>query len=290
MKPELPALENVPHESMLTYAVLCGQQARKNDPLALGALITDMAVRGYLCIGESAPNGLGLVLPETPDSDLFEEEAVFMAALQKDCTISDTGYIALDTITKNKAFITDMRVLWRRVVMMHHTNYNQDRPLYNVDPTGLTKWQRFRRTWGWILAVGSVYAEPGWQGHVAGLSEVQKGYEAPELLGYTKEGHRLRHHIVAIRRQMLQLTKTGASDISAIAAYEKALPFAFLFDDTLSKDWPIFLSQAYTEYPAWLQTGQPAKDIPTRQSHIAALISKVGTLCFPANKRRARLE
>lgn len=279
-------IDDTRRESMLTYAVLCGQQARRDDPFALGALLTDMTVRGHARIGEYAPSELGLLVPATPTNNLLKEEAEFVRLLQQDCDPDRSGYIALSAMTKDTAFGSDMQTLWKRVVMMHHANYNQVRPLYNADPTRLMKWQRFRRTWGWVLAAGSAYAEPGMQGGIAGLAEVQKGQEEPDFLGKTAAGRALHHKIIALRGRMFQIAHSDKPPANTITDYEKALPFAFLFNDVLSEKWPIFLSQHYDDYPAWLQPAQPAGDKVSRQAHIASMVSSMGNLCFPARRQK----
>lgn len=243
-------LEDIPRESMLTYAVLFGQQERKRDPYALGAQIADMAVRGNVSIGEIAYNNPDLTLRLTHHNNMLEEEALFMTSLQRHCAPDTAGHIMLSSVASSKAVAGDVKTLWKRVVMMHHTNYNQDSPLYSADPTRLIKWQQSRRTLGWILAVGSVYANPGWEGRLGGIAEVQKGYEEPEFIGYTAAGRALCKKVEHLREHMLRIARTGKPDPRHTNEYERVLPFALLFDDALKDEWPAFLSKHYTRYPA----------------------------------------
>lgn len=280
-------LEGLPRESMLTYAVLLGQQKRKNDRYALGAQITDMAIKGYLSIRESEHPEHNPTLGVNLGEDMLEEEAVFAKLLRQNCAPDDHEHTTLNAILNDKKFSQGVPVLWERVVLMHRTDHNKHRPLYVTDPTRLARWQRFKATLGWVSGVVSVFAEPGWQGPVAGLSDVQKGYEASELLGLTKQGKRLHHQIINLRKQMLRLTESGKSDDDSIAAYERALPFAFLIDDALKEKWPAFLSQRYEQYPSWLEPSQPIQDKAGRQAHIASMLRVMGRLCFPDRKRRA---
>jgi len=288
METGIPALENMSDDSMLTYAVLFGRQARRNDPYALGAQITDLAVRGHLSIHESEHDIHNPVLHIGPDTGLLKEEEVFMQLLRQNCPPDNDNRVTLGAIINSEHFTAGVKVLWQRVVMMHHVDHNQDRPLYEADPTQLNKWMQFKRMTSWLRAIGSVYADPGWQGPVGGLAEVQKGHEPEELLGATKYGRALRHKITAIQKQMLQLVASGNADAENIKAYERALPFAFLFDNDLREKWPIFLSQRYAEYPSWFEPAEPAEDKASRQAQIAATLGVMGTLCFPVRKRRAR--
>jgi len=284
---KLPLLHDTPQESMLTYAVLLGQQQRKNDPYALGSQIVDLTLRGGFSIHESAYNDPDLQLQPLSDVAIFEEETVLTEILRRNCPPDKEGRLRLSTVLASKPFLNDMQILWKRVVMMYHADHNKDRPLYDTDPTRLMKWQRFRRTLGWTLAIGAVYAEPGLQGRLGGLDQVQKGYADQELIGNTAAGNRLCRAVLNLRRHMLQRAESGPVDPKNTADYERALPYAFLFDDILAVKWPVFLSQHYTHYPAWFTPAQAVEDVTGRQQHIAATLRIIGSPCFPARKRRA---
>jgi|GEM_PF-2182161 len=292
MGSETNALEIYPRESMLTYAVLLGQQARKRDPYALSAQITDLAIRGCLSIQESKNKSHDSSLSISPYSsdaskeETLEEEALFIGMF-RDSTPDNANGVGLDGLTANKELTASMPVLWERVVMMHHVSYNKHRPLYNTDPTLSLKWQGAIRVLGGFLAAASVYAQPGWQGVVGGLAAILATREVPKILTDTGYGRALKREIGAVRGHMLRLANAGELDATSLPAYERALPFAFLVDDDLTKKWPDFLSQHYTQYPPWLIPARPAGSVALRQTHIASMLRAISTVHFPAHKQRA---